>query len=215
MSDIPPFSCPAFKALVAHLLQSNLPEILAKSRLHCHAHNLHSIMLLEAPGKTIRVFVAEPGHTLWRNFPENIESGMSVGFHPHHCDLTLVGLRGTFFNWIVRSGNELVLPRFRYRSALRGEKPGFEKMGTIGLRTHEGRFLTAGASVSMRATDVHTVAALTDRWSAWLVLEGGEDTNYEPFCYSTAELETESFDHLYKPMSESKLRELLKEANLL
>lgn len=205
-----------FKSLVSHLLRTNFREILAKSRLHCHAFNLHSIMLLEAPGKTIRLFVAEPGHSLSRNDPRRYEGEMSIGFHPHHCDLTLVWLRGYIRNWIVSpGGGDIEAGQFAYRSALRGQKPGFERVGDARLSTIDIRALEDGASIFMKASALHTVAVPSSEWAAWLVLEGAEDPNYLPVCYSTSDLENESFDHLYQPMPEGKLRSLLRVATLL
>lgn len=214
MTDLHPFPCWAFQALVEHLLKTNLHEILSKSRLHCHARNVHSIMLLEAPGKTIRLFVAEPSHPLAQNYPERFSAGMSVGFHAHHCDLTIVALRGKILNWTVVPGNEFEVTEFAYRSELRGERPGFERRGTVGLRTVDQRHLTFGDSVFMHAAQLHTVAAVPGHWAAWLVFDGRDDANYSPACYSTSELERETLDDLYKPVSEDQLDTLLREATL-
>jgi len=51
--------------LIRHFVRENEDEVLAKSLLHCHGNNIHSIMLSEKKnGGTIRLFVAEPGHNL-------------------------------------------------------------------------------------------------------------------------------------------------------
>src|ERR1700728_4215738 len=92
------------KALIKHLVSQNLPIIAAKSKLHCHTRNVHSILLLDSPGQTIRLFIAVPGHELYLNDHDNTHI-MSVGFHPHHCNVTLSVVLGEVGNWNVYTHN--------------------------------------------------------------------------------------------------------------
>lgn len=211
-----PFPCWGFKALVQHLLKSNLLEILSKSRMHCHTRNVHSIMLLEAPQKTIRLFVAEPRHDLWRNNPGYYSDGMSVGFHAHHCDLTLVVTRGRVQNWQVHPQNPgIAVNGYAYKSSLRDEKPGFELLGRAHLGTTEVRTLTCGDSLFMPAEQMHTVSVAQGEWAAWLVFEGRESKNYSSVCYSTSDLEKADLSGLYKPMQEQDLMRLLDQGEMI
>src|SRR6478752_10393471 len=97
------------KHLISHLIKNYLEEIVNKSLLHCHCKGLHSIMLLESPGKTIRLFISTPQSEMYKNLPEtfNYEKAtgeslfhskkMSIAFHPHHCNVTLHVINGCIF----------------------------------------------------------------------------------------------------------------------
>lgn len=212
----PPMVCWGLRPIVQHLVRTNLDEILLKSRLHCHAHNVHSVVLLEAPEKTIRMFFAAPSHDLYLNFKENITGGMAVGFHPHHCDITLVGLVGRITNWVVgRGGKEFEAIRHRYDSKLKGGSGGFVVDGIDVLGTLKETNLCWGDSLQMRAPDLHTIAVQQGEPAAWLVLESKEDPNYQPLCFSTVDLEGFDSSDLYKPMTEVDLRLILKHSGLL
>jgi hypothetical protein len=179
---------------------------------------MHSLMLLESPGKTIRCFIAEGGaHRLWQNDPS--EWGgchpLSVAFHPHHCNLTLSVTSGTITNWVVRSGNDLTVGLFEYKSALLGEKRGFTRItpNEKQLSTDRVEVLPEGSSTHMLASEFHTVAVNGD--AAWLVLEGVEDKQYHPYCYSNEDLETADMRGLYTQTTEADCVKLLRQANLL
>ena len=58
---------------------------------HCHARGLYSIVLQTAP--MVRLFYAAPDHALYRN-----QTGRVVGFHAHHCNLTLIPVFGQITN---------------------------------------------------------------------------------------------------------------------
>lgn len=78
------------KELIKHLVNNHLDTIVEKSFLNCHVMGLHSIMLLESPEKTIRLFVSDGNSKLRKNTEENILKGkQTLAFHPHHCNITL------------------------------------------------------------------------------------------------------------------------------
>jgi hypothetical protein len=107
-------------------LQHNLPTILQKSLINCHARGVDSILLDDTPGRRTRVFVARNTHELWKNIPfgidlnlkagsdfipdswneeadyaENKDSNkpqLSVAIHPHHCDIELRIIKGMIVN---------------------------------------------------------------------------------------------------------------------
>ena len=202
--------------LVDHLLKCNLKQILDRSLMHCHSRNLHSIMLLECPEKTIRMFVAEADHEMYRNCPWNKEN-QSLGFHPHHCDLTLSCVRGNIYNWVVEEQSSNNTPKFRvldideyrYNSQITAGKIGFNKIGRSKLESHSFNKIVTDAPVHMEAKKIHTVYVPAGETAAWFALEGLEDPNYKNSCWSYANLEEENFDHLYKPMDEENLRRIL------
>jgi hypothetical protein len=205
------------KALIAHLLKCNMEQILARSLMHCHAPHLHSIMLLECPGKTIRLFVAEAGHNLWCNAPEEISQRQSLAIHPHHCDLTLIATTGNVWNWIFEEGvfNSAPFSEFEYNSQITKGKIGFQKKGEAWLRSVEYLPLDIGEPKHLHAKEMHTVVVPEGQIAAWFALEGKEDATYESRCFSMTDLEAQNFDHLYKPMNETELYRLLLMARLL
>lgn len=222
------------KALVNHLLKNNLQELIAESYMDCHAKGLHSLMLLDCPGKTIRMFIAVPGNEMHKNFPENKEwlvpscDDMSIGFHAHHCNLTLVNICGFVNNWVVtpinvQGGNSIKVAddnvfsvnAFEYKSAIKeGETKFAEKKGSHWLKSQTYQTLTKGESVFMRAHELHTVACDSDQLSAWFVFEGEEDPWYENVVYSNRFLPTEDFSHLYRKPTMSEFFDLLRMVGL-
>jgi hypothetical protein len=200
------------KALIHHLLKCNSKEVLSKSLLHCHVKKLHSIMLLDHPGKTIRMFVAEPGNELWKN--DDIRANQSLAYHSHHCELTLTCIYRSFANKILTQGHVEDIPEFEYQSKIKTGKVGFKKLGRKFFGVVKRTELMAGDSVFMKASDIHTVSVPKNTWAAWLVFEGREDKNYSSKCYSYTDLEKTKLAGLYKPMDKTQLKRLLKNIGL-
>lgn len=97
------------KALIKHLWKTHQEEIVAKSFLHCHVRNVHSIMFMDTPEKTIRLYIADLRNELFYNYPDNYKmKQMTTAFHPHHCDLTLHCVKGSLTSWAVK---ESTVPR--------------------------------------------------------------------------------------------------------
>lgn len=189
------------KALIEHLWNENREQIVERSRWNCHARGLHSIVFLESPGRTIRCFIATPEHELHLNRRATLKR-MSIGFHPHHCNLTLNVIHGTVFNWEVElapwPAEHFRLDVFRFRSALKnGGTAAFENGGPVGLRSLNESVLGPGDSLAMPANALHTVAVQHGQAAAWFVFEGRADDEYQPLCYSGARLDQMTFDHLY------------------
>ena len=209
------------EVLLRHLIDQNWAEITAKSLLHCHAKNLHSVMLLDSSEKRIRLFVADIGNPLDRNYPDAVTSDsspLSIAFHPHHCNVTLAPILGTLTNWLIWNlpGNPSIeLDSFLYQSAITsGNNAKFVKERKSTVHTRRIDILPAGSEVYLSARDIHTVAAPSDRITAWLVLEGLEDRSYEPRCWSNDALDSADFSDLYKRPSEQEVVEVLKLAEL-
>ena len=204
---------------------SNMDRIVSRSLLNCHCIGLHSIMLLESPGQTIRLYIAEKGNHLYKNSPRFFREGMSIGFHPHHCDLTLHCVAGRFWNWKLfgyhsSSDNdvrkELRLRQYIYRSQITDGKQGFELVEERSLMTKgDYELVEAGRSIFLPATELHTVVCDPFEFSAWLVYEGQEDPNYSPVCYSTSLLEKVSTEGLYQQPTSDQVRTLIRKAGLI
>lgn len=206
------------KQLVKHLLETNLDEILSKSLLNCHVKGLHSIMLLDCPGKTIRLYVCAPNNDMHKNYPENMSNGMSLAFHPHHCDLTLYCTKGNFLNWEAEEAEDyssMCLGKYKYHSHIKEGQMNFEYLGMGYLRTREYRRIFEGDTVFMKANEIHSVACNVGEYTAWLVFEGKEDSTYSSYCWTNSDPNEQKHDNLYQKMSKDTLLELLAHANLL
>lgn len=202
------------KALIKHLVENNMPEILEKSLLNCHVIGVHSIMLLNSPGKTIRLYVADKNHELYKNVPE---SGMymSVAYHPHHCNITIQVTAGILRNDTVEETESgLRLNKFLYNSEITNGKIGFTKTGSCLVSVVRTDCVYANDSISLEADEIHTVSVEKNEVSAWLVFEGKEDANYKPYCLSNADLENQSFDQLYQKPTQDDIIRLLNLSNL-
>lgn len=207
------------KELIRHLVHTNMDEILSRSLLHCHCKGLHSIMLLESPGKTIRLYVHEPTGDMRLNFPHEVDSGgssMSISFHPHHCDLTLHCVKGKFMNWEVKPSTwGRIYKKYKYHSKINEGELQFEPLGDQCLINVSRNFYHPGQSVFLPAGSIHTVACFPGELSAWLVYEGKEDPDYQSLCWSNADLNQQDFSGLYVKPTHDEIISLLKQTELL
>jgi hypothetical protein len=221
------------KALIKHLLCNNINEILSKSFMNCHVIGLHSIMLLESAGKTIRLYITTPDHELWKNEFVDLNTmhpiPMPLGFHPHHCNLTLHGAYGNFSNWIIREGNkpsylksyecsQIQLRKYSYKSKISAGEIAFDFKGFSDMWwANDIRKISKGDTVTLLAKNIHTVTVNRGVVAAWFVYEGLEDETYESACYSNAnEAEINKPNPmLYQKMFEWRLRELLHSVELI
>ncbi len=207
------------KALIEHLLHENKAEILSKSLLNCHIKGLHSIMLSECPEKTIRLYIAEHGNELHLNSFNHFKNGeMSVGFHPHHCNITISVIKGNLFNFIVEESENgtLSVDKYLYNSEITKAKIGFslyEK--NVALSRIADFCIPFGKSCYMNATEIHTVYCDPNEVTAWLVFEGKENPNYEPFTYAPINLEAADFSGLYQKPTMDVILGLLKNVDLI
>lgn len=205
------------KELIEHLWYSNSEQIVDQSLLHCHARGLHSIMLLESPGQTIRLYCAQYGHELYKNSPLFYTNGMSVGFHPHHCNLTLHCVKGVLYNWNVTLATEqepdaFQLRSYRYRSAISEDSLKFTPLGTVYMKDMGSTLIETNQSLSLNAKTIHTVYCDPFSETAWLVYEGKEDPGYSPDLYTTSHLETPTEGDLYRKPTRNQVAALLRMA---
>lgn len=211
------------KNLVKHLWRHNTENIVKRSFLNCHAKDLHSIMLLEPPGHMIRLFIAMPGNELYKN--ENpLGKDQVIAFHPHHCDLTLHCVKGSFKNWIIREAfpddyNDhcFDIGKYKFNSLiLEGkEQGGFTFIDKVKVKTVSDVIYRAGESVHMKAWEVHTVNVSHTQVTAWFVYEGEENKGYLPNAYSMADLVRQDMSELYQRPTYRDVERFLKAADLL
>jgi len=201
------------KELVRHLLRNNINEILGKSIMHCHCRNVHSIMLLDCPEKTIRLYIATKGHELYRNYPdENMSMGkpMSVGLHSHHCNLTLHVIKGQLYNWqVVESPKGQEFNKYLYQSKISNGELKFQPLGTSRLETTQMDWIAKGESISMLANQIHTVSCYPNMSNAWMVYEGKKDESYKPYLWTNHDINQDDFSGLYQKMDKDTLFSLL------
>lgn len=211
------------KHLLKQIFEQHSEEIVAKSFFDCHCKGLHSIMLLEKPEQTIRLYIADIGNELYKNFlypTENGRIGMSIGFHPHHCDLTLACLKGKLYNWVMeesepRGGFGFFLNKYLYNSKITKGETKFEPLGESVLQTVEWKWIREGEGVSMKANEIHTVACYPDEITTWMVHEGKEDENYIPYCWSNVEVDKQDLSNLYRKPTYDEVKSLLEKCELI
>lgn len=206
------------KHLIQHLLDNNIEEILNRSLLDCHVKGLHSIMLLECPEKTIRLYVATKEHELYKNLPENAANGLSIAFHPHHCNLTLHVVKGEILNWVAEVGEGKrgkALSKWKYQSAIKEGETRFKHIGYEKIDTVDYQWLKTGECSMMKANEIHTVGVGKGEVAAWLVYEGLENREYNPYCWSNTALDKEDFKGLYNKPTLEQIIDLLVEAELI
>lgn len=208
------------KTLIKHLLANNSEEIIAKSIWNCHTIGLHSIMLLDSPSKTIRLYITGENHLLYRNFPENFDKEfLSLSFHAHHCNLTIECVYGRLLNWKVKQTMDpfgFNIDKYKYKSAIKTGELAFDKVLSCDtLESVEYKFISEGESIEMPASAIHTVAVDKGRVSAWLVYEGLEDSKYESVCYTNGNPNQVKLEGLYQKMPLSAIEHLLKKIDLL
>lgn len=202
-----------------HLVRENLQDVVENSYLNCHAKGVHSFMINEYPGKSIRVFVATPQHELWKNHDvalSKIVDGvkMSVAFHTHRRNLVIETIRGTITNVTAiedaAAYHPVKLKRFEYKSKILDDKMGFVlKSAASPIIIYETVVLPMGASKYLPSKELHTIVIPHGQQAAWLVYEGMEDATYQSDCFSNADLDKESDDGLYQKPTMAQTMDIL------
>lgn len=104
------------------LAQMAPEDVIVRSRMHCHAENVSSIVLRSKDGRLTRAFLAWPGHTLSDNRPGG---NMTVGIHDHRYDLSLSLICGDVQNvrYEFDDATGYPLKRWRFRSGVESGTP--------------------------------------------------------------------------------------------
>jgi hypothetical protein len=173
-------------------------------------------MLLDSPGKTIRLYIADVEHEL-NPFLNRV---MNVGYHPHHCDLTLKIVTGNLMNITVEETVDIdydfEIDKYLYKSKISKGEMRFDHIGKIDMKYIYTETLIKGDERYMKADEIHTVSVEKNKICAWLVFEGKEDQKYIPYCYSTTNLNYENGEDLYvKPGSIGQILELLNKLRII
>lgn len=205
------------KEFIRHLWRTNRKEIIEKSILNCHAVGVHSIMFVDKPGNTVRLYYTDMAHTLWKR--EDLR--LSVGFHAHHCDLTLYCIKGKIENWIVKEN--LITPKgflteikkYLYTSKILKGETNFQDKGITYIEEIGSKYLHIHQSIRLKAQDLHTIVVPRNLTSAWFVFEGHEDPFYVPYVYTNTDLLKEDFSNLYKKFTEEEIESILIKCELL
>lgn len=183
-------------SLIKHFL--NYPENLSGLR-DCHVKSVDSI-LLDAPSTKLRVFIAKESHELWKNIDHDNQI-MSVGYHNHHCDVSLHSLKGIVHNILIKPdiGNKFSVYNYQSKIGTRYLEGKFEFIKHTGIRKIDnGSF----GYVFMDSTEFHTIYVEKGKMAAWLVIEGKEDPDYRPVTISNNHnLERSNFRGFYGKMS--------------
>lgn len=167
-------------------------------------------MLLESPGKTIRMFVTGSNNDMVKNFDNN---DMSLGFHSHHCNITLQVIKRQITNRILKcvpNGMGFTMQKHRYFSKITRE--GEERIDWIGEQHNclvANTVLNYGQSISLSANTIHTIG-VGKGISAWLVFEGQEDKNYQNIIYSGTKIDKLETEGLYQKPTEEEVDEVIR-----
>lgn len=192
-----------------HRRRASLPDAKMNGLWNCHVMGLTSIMLHDEPGNRIRLFLTQHDHQLWREADMG-NPNMTLAIHPHHCDVTLVRVFGTVRNDIyrLRQRENGPLHECRYQSAI---LTGTGRLVPTGDRyvvtdvRHE--YITSRYGREMLAHQMHSIYVPKGQMACWLVIEGKENPDYEPVCYTA----NPAFDSagMYLPMSKSQITDTL------
>lgn len=172
------------KSFLQHHLDRALDGQVRNVLMDCHVKGVCSMVLHDEPGNRVRMFFASKDHNLAANSLLNSQP-MTIAAHPHHSDVTFVGIFGSTYNHIVRMVPHAYGTHTKciYHSGVVGRgclEPTDEKFLLQWERTTE--FCSAGES--LRAAEVHTLSVDAGKDSAWLVLEGRPDPGYRSVCYT-------------------------------
>lgn len=202
------------KQFVEHILKENYDECLSKSLINCHTKGLHSIMLIDKPEQRVRLFVTDKTHNMWTN--KTINKDMSIAIHPHHCNVTLVHLDGQLFNKMYRFGDtsNFKLNTYSWQSPILGRDGHFRWQRNDYLSFLRDENLKLLKSRYMNANELHTVYIPKNSITSWVVIEGRENEESEPYCYSLNDLTKFDSSELYQKPTKKEFNRVIKLLNL-
>lgn len=198
-------------ALLQHHLARAQSGVKFNAINNCHAQGIASIMLHDEPGNRVRMFFARANHTLWRNDPTGAMK-FSLGIHPHHCAITLIGLFGQVYNdrYAITQTQHGDFELCEYHSEIKGGKGTglITPLGTFGV-PYRVLSETLAKPVSMKAWELHSIRVPISSAAAWLVVEGEEDEHYISRFWSNQGNHNGALDGLYQPMTQGEVIEAL------
>lgn len=190
------------KNYIQHALDDHPDSILQNSIKNCHLKGMHSIMFDESWRK-IRMFYTSEDHELHHNFPENYKQAwLSVGFHPHHCNISLAPIVWKIQNWSIKENPKwnIELDMYRFQSHIHSGKGWFKLLEkNVKLQTTQVLDIHSWDSLFMPAQEMHTVSVKQWEKVAWFVFEWEENPQHNERCYSNKNLTDWSTKWLYTP----------------
>jgi len=201
----------------------SLEYISDRSYRNCPIIGVDSVFLDRGAvhGKLTRMFVASRNHGLWKNLSP-IGHKMSVGFHGHHCDVTLKPFLGEVWNvkpdFLPAYNSANLNPKTCHTFWVKSYKydRDKEKIGRGIFSDTKDEMICIDSSMrhlkndlSMSATDLHSIYVPRDRTAAWIVKEGAESEEGEEYTWSNDDLENFDWAGIYQPMSVDYLKRLI------
>ncbi|WP_041258199.1 hypothetical protein [Fibrella aestuarina] len=189
--------------LVHQLLNDNTEAIARRTLLNCHLPGLHSIVLVDQPGQRIRLFYKTAACRMEVDLHKGL---LDLAIHPHHCNLSIEMVAGEMKHYVFERtdgfGVGIRLGEFAYQSAITQGVGKFTATGEAYLRLVEKRHITLGYEpcrngVQLAADQLHTLSVGGFDRAMWLVIEGAEDPNYQPYSYAFDDLSQYDFSDLY------------------
>lgn len=171
---------------VVKLIKMANPADLALSKKHCHAMGVHSIVIGRRGGKLTRVFLAVPGHTLWKN--GRASEKYSVGIHDHQYHLAISHVFGEI--WHMRYTLEKnrfaeLLNAYSFVSGGCNDTPTVTALGSQWVSPESVYRLLGTLSIGHEV--LHTMAVPLNEPAAWLVREG-ERVKNKTMLYSDSQV---------------------------
>jgi len=201
---------------IEHILKENYEECRSKSLINCHTKGLHSIMLIDKPEQRVRLFVTDSTHDLWKN--SDINDKMSIAIHPHHCNLTIIPLNNIIhnLNYELSKTKGTPVTLFKWESGIINKKGKFIKCLIQDAKLLNGNRekLYPNESKYLKANDLHTVYVDKKAVASWLIIEGKEDKNYQPYAYSLNNLEKFNSNGLYKKPTKKEFNKIINLLNI-
>lgn len=184
------------KELIKHLVRENHDEIMRNTLFNCHAKGLHSIMFIDKPEQRIRAFIAENDHELWKNGKSySYVEDMSVGFHSHHCNVTLAPIYGDIYNVSMKEvnpGSGVPMVMYKYHSKILAGEQRFTKLNELTVQFEDKSILDPRF---LHADEYHSIYVPKGQRAAWFVFEGKKWADYQPICISNSKtLDTQPDD---------------------
>lgn len=171
-------------------------DVLMMSRKHCHARNVHSIVLMNQEGRLSRLFIADVGHDLKRNRPENLFP--AVGPHDHRYAVLIERAWGVINHYRLRvAGTGWDFCEYRVKSGVVSGRAEFACIGNVKLELISAKLLSDELrdDVYVRSDEIHTMSVGSEM-AAWLVREYQQEK--EVTRLFAADPPT-GLDGLYKP----------------
>jgi hypothetical protein len=189
--------------------RQELPVIAKNSLRNCHVVGMDSVMFDNTPGKRVRAYIAQEYNELWRNGMPGEQ--LSLAIHPHHCDIELDRIYGYPQQVIpVKHPGGDTYAKWWYRSEITQGNGGFIREADTFEKFKLERFpLKSREPWYMAAKDIHSFYVEQFEEAAWMVREFKEDTSYEPFVWSDADLSAFTTNGLYLPMDVDYLKKCL------